>query len=419
MDLPCASIIQGVQYIKHVFGIEGLIVTLNFQEVHEQVAKMGEGMLSRAQQLRQAKEKALAVLGENADNLAALREKVLSVARHHDPSVRCALPTEQPLNAHFPLPSLASDLTILAADGSQIGFDRHAEVAYCLINVGAILLNSSQPETPQTVVHSHLLYEDALYTPTGVMSDAALALLRDINERTLLADLAGQLSPPLITLADGPMELWGGRADEIIGEVEFQQRLDEYLNVLERLCAQGVATAGYVDRPAAGLVVRLLEIAMLPEAQMAEVKQYHPLRGVTDRALYEQLLAPGERSALFALQSQSAPNYTGELALHFFYLNVGRQDYPYIARVEIPAWVAHNSTMLDHLHAALVGQCRVMGMRPYPYVLHRAHEMARVSQQEKEQVTQMILAERMRRLGVPSEKSSKQFAKDLPGRRRW
>ncbi len=393
-------------------------MTLNFQEVHEQVAKMGEGMLSREQTLRELQAKALSLLRENAENLSYLRQKVQTIVQHHDPSLRCALPTEEALDARFALHPLPTDLTILAADGSQIEYDRHAEVAYCLINVGGIALRYSQPEAPQTVVHTRLLYDESLYTPSGVITEAALALLRDINERTLLADLAEQFVPPLITLADGPLELWGGRSDEILGPVEFQQRFEVYLSVLTRLCAQGVATAGYVDRPLAGLVVRLLEIAMLPETQVAEVRQYHPLRGVTDLALFAHLLEPGERSALFALQSQSAANYAGELALHFFYLNVGKQGRPYIARVEIPAWVARNADMLAHLQAALVEQCQIMGTRPYPYVLHRAHEMARVTPQEKGQVTQMILAERVRRLGTPAEKSSKQFAKDQPGRTR-
>ena len=59
-----------------------------------------------------------------------------------------------------------------------------------------------------------------------------------------------------------------------------------------------------------------------------------------------------------------------------------------------------------------------MGPRPYPYLLHRAHEVALVSLQEKEQVTQMIARELHQR-GVPvGQRSYKQSAKALPGRRR-
>ena len=66
----------------------------------------------------------------------------------------------------------------------------------------------------------------------------------------------------------------------------------------------------------------------------------------------------------------------------------------------------------------LVDQCRILGSRPYPYLLHRAHETALVSLQEREQVTQMIVLE-LRQRGVPVEGiSNKQYAKDQPGRSR-
>ena len=65
----------------------------------------------------------------------------------------------------------------------------------------------------------------------------------------------------------------------------------------------------------------------------------------------------------------------------------------------------------------LVQQCQIMGKRPYPYLLHRAHEAAVVSMEEKEQVTQMI-AHELRKRGVEiGEISHKQAGKDLGGRR--
>jgi len=79
--------------------------------------------------------------------------------------------------------------------------------------------------------------------------------------------------------------------------------------------------------------------------------------------------------------------------------------------------VAHDRSMVDNLHATLVQQCQIMGKRPYPYLLHRAHEAAVVSMEEKEQVTQMI-AHELRKRGVAiGEISHKQASKDLGGRR--
>ena len=151
------------------------------------------------------------------------------------------------------------------------------------------------------------------------------------------------------------------------------------------------------------------------------MRNFRPLLGVTDRFLFgdgnELLLKPGHRSAVFSIQSSSAKNYQGVLSLHFFYLNAGQDEsHPHIARVEIPRWVAEDASMLGLLHAVLVDQCRVMGARPYPYLLHRAHETAVVSNEEKFQVEQMLMQE-LRRQGVDVEDgSNKQSAKDLPGR---
>ena len=152
----------------------------------------------------------------------------------------------------------------------------------------------------------------------------------------------------------------------------------------------------------------------------ASFRDYHPLRGVSDRWLYgensEPLLEPGERSAVFAIQSKSEKYYTGLLGLHFFYLNVGTQRHPWPVRVEIPKWVADDPDKLNLLHAVLVDQCRMMGSKPYPYLLHRAHEIAVVKQDEKYQVEQMLAGELRRQGEQMDEISNKQSAKDRGGR---
>jgi hypothetical protein len=194
--------------------------------------------------------------------------------------------------------------------------------------------------------------------------------------------------------------------------------MEDYRAALYQLRDLGVTTAGYVDKPGADLVVRLLEIARTPENELEDVRSQRPLRGVTDINLYENRLQAGERSAMFAIQSRSVADYPGDLALHFFYLNVGMQVDPWLARVEVPAWVANDRSKLDDLHAVLVAQCRIMGGRPYPYLLHRAHETAVVSLDEKEQLTRMILLELQRRGVATGHESYKQALKLTNTRRR-
>ena len=390
-------------------------MSLDFQQLRHQVQQLGKNAPLLERHKQSLREKTHELLATQAHQLEPLRSKVDFVARKHDNQLRCALPGSEPLDARTPLPALSQQATLIAADGSQINLDRHAEVRYCLVNVGAIHMRTGSPQAPGTTVESQLLYGADLYTRTGLITDAALALLRDLNERKMLAELAQGAEPPVITFTDGQMELWLPKSGDTPGSDTQTQRLEEYIQALKALYQLDVTTAGYVDKPGSRLVVRLLELASLAESELAEIKERYPLQGLTDRDIYLELLDPGERSAVFAIHSPSAAFYRDEIALHFFYLNVGRSG---LARVEIPAWIAGSPQKLDALHAALIEQCHIMGPRPYPYLLHRAHEVAVVSIQEKEQVTQWI-AQELRQRGVPvGERSYKQSAKDLPGKGR-
>lgn len=395
-------------------------MSLNYQQVQEQIQKLAENAPQRAEELARLRLKAQEMLNAEKFELEQVVQKVEIIVRNYDPNLRCALPIKDsceeyiPLNNRYPLPMRPEKATILAADGSQIAPDRHAAVFFGLINVGAIQMEQGGSSHPRTFTRSRLLYDDALYQ----LNEATLALQRDLEERKILAELAEGAQAPVISFTDGPMELWG--AKEAWGQSGFQESLDQYLGVLEHLQGLGVVTAGYVDRPSASLVVRFLEISMLPLDQMEEIKEdYNPLRGVQDIQLFGDLLGAGERSSVFEIRSRSAQSYRAGLALHFFYLNVGSERHPWPVRVEIPAWVAANKQMLDDLHATLIDQCRIMGQRAYPYLLHRAHEVAVVTMEEKQQVVQMISME-LRRRGFPVESTShKQSAKDLGGRSRY
>jgi hypothetical protein len=386
---------------------------IDFQQVSEQVRTLGEKAPQRAQLLQAARQNACEWLTHYADEIPALRHKV-ALALRYDDKLRCAMPLTEPLTAHISPPPLPSPLTLLAADGSQINPDRHAAVQYGLINVGTIQMTCGLPDAPTPTIRSELFYDEALYN----LTDSVVALRRDLAERRALADLAeaARGSAPLLALTDGPLELWGASDGE--NAAEYRASLKDYLDALLRLQRLGAANAGYVDKPGADLVVRLLEVARASGESLEKIRDYRPLRGITDRALYRDHLAPGERSAIFEIQSKSAEKYTGGLALRFFYLNVGRPDAPGLARVEIPAWVADAPEKLNALHAALIDQCQIMGSRPYPYLLHRAHETAVVTLEEQAQITQMIITELSQR-GLPvDEVSYKQSAKSLPGRTR-
>lgn len=390
-------------------------MSLDFQQVQQQVRQLGDAALVRQRLLSQRMDEAQNSLNEYAAQNEALKAKVQQVVERVDPSLRCAVPVSEPLDTHHPLPSMPAQATLLAADGSQIFMDRHAQVEYSLVNVGAIQMRLASNLAPEIHLECKLYYHEQL----EAMSESLLALQRDLTERRYLAELVDDELKPWITFTDGPMELWGAKAEGGEEARKFQESLEEYLGVLSHLHELGVTTAGYVDKPGADLVVRLLEVARAAESELPTLRKERPLRGVTDRSLFRDRLASGERSAVFAIQSQSIHKYAGPLSLHFFYLNVGSNgSKAHLARVEIPAWVAQDAQRLDDLHAVLVDQCRIIGARPYPYLLHRAHETAVVTRQDQEQVTQMILLELQRRGIEVEDQSFKQVAKNQAGRTR-
>jgi len=389
---------------------------IDYQQIHARIKEIGAGAKERRKKMEEKRAQARGLLAAYASQLDVLRSKVDS-ARAVDSNIRCAYPLNEPIASSFPPPVEASEATLIAADGSQINPDRHAATQFCVVNVGAIQMKLNSGETPEIFTATELLYGDDLFPNDLPMSEERVALQRDLKERAKLDELSRGIKGPVVTFTDGPIELWGAKGEDAQSYADF---VEKYLGVLSRLQSRGVITAGYVDKPSADLVVRLLEIAIADNEQIKSLRGFHPLRGVSDRWLFGEkekpLLPPGHRSAIYGLQSGSGKKYTGVLSLHFFYLNVGAEGHPWPVRVEIPKWVADDKTKLDLLHGVLVEQCRVMGSRPYPYLLHRAHETAVVKPEEKQQIEQMLIMEMRKYDEEVDDGSYKQSAKDLPGR---
>ncbi len=389
-------------------------MAIDFQQIYERIKEIGLGAQERQKTLDERRAKARNLFNEYADNLDELKKK-LDSALARDANIRCAVPLNEPLDTRVPAPALVMDATLIAADGSQVVPDRHAAIQFGLVNVGAIAMQLNSGKTPDIYTDSTLFYGDELLTEYGsTLSEGTIALRRDLAERTKLAELAKNYPAPVITFTDGPIELWGNKDPN--NAKTYEAGMEKYLSALSRLQENDVVTAGYVDKPGANLVVRLLEIMMAPADKLDELRGYHPLLGVSDLWLFGEkknpLLRAGERSAVFALQSKSKEFYKGVLALYFFYLNVGTEGHPYPVRVEIPKWVADDDEKLNNLHAALIQQSRILGNKPYPYLLHRSHEVAVVSFDEKRQVEQMLSLELRRNNSEMGEQSHKQSTKD-------
>jgi hypothetical protein len=413
-------------------------MALNLNQINQQVSQMEQTMTMRAGSRRTRVARAFERLCEFSEAFDMLRDKVERTrgrAAGQDLDWRGAFPPEapacEPLAQGYDLPECPCAATLIANDGSQIVPDRHALLPYYLLSVGSLVLRHGSGTPPEWEIAQELHYtEEDLYTSYGeIVPSATVHAQRDllaIRELARLAELHAR--PPAVALVDGPLLLWSYQEMLPGAQREMEKNIRVYLEALTRIRGAGVYTAGYIDRPGYRGVVNLLALGALAEIT-AESLRRPDLTGVRDHDLFEIVLRPGQRSALFITQSHVNKTYKaeGDHEVWFFYLNVaactaeGARAEPHtIARVEVPAWVAMDRASLDCVHALLYQQCQVLGTR-YPYVLARADELARIDPLDKQEVERLIQRALIARgeRAVPSAKEqTKQLTRAKARRRR-
>ncbi len=383
---------------------------VNYQQIQRQIIDYAAKAQKWQLDLEAISKQSVDLLNLSAEFQDRLIEKILNAAKAN-PGLRCALPATEKLNAVFPLPTEHIPVTMLAADGSQIIPSRHHQVEFGVINISTVSMRTGSGLAPKITVDSEMLDLNLLHSEAEMASEGYIALIRDVAERSVLAREAALQQAPVITLTDGGLELF---REPKVTET-YTKKLTEYMQVLVDLMSTGAITAAYVDKPGSGLVMQMLDLAAAPTNATRGTDRF---LGFPDRLLFSEILTrPGDRSALFRIKSNSADNFTGELTLHFFYLNISKDHHPDIVRVEIPAWVADDNSKMLLLQASLVEQAWLLA-NPYPYVLHRAHEEAVVSFEDSSRLEEMIIGQLLK-IGVKvGRKSNKQTHKDSGGRRR-
>lgn len=384
-------------------------MTLELSKVTAQVTAMGQSAAQRAS----ARALIVPIVRDLLVTYATDAELRVKVEQAIAIGWGGAIPRTDPLDGVFDPPTLPDRMTVVAADGSQIYPDHHSLALYYVINVGSIVLRLGTGETPATASNPLVCFDEAeLYGEEDyLVSGPAINARRAVAEMTRLAQLAIEeaKTAPTFALADGNIALRVQQAAVPPAEAERLQQ--EYIAQLDALRAHHVASAGFISRPGATAVVKLLQLATysLDDVE-SRVRNYkgRPFDGLLDTALFARQLAPGQRSAVFELASQWGEPYrkTGH-AICFFYLNTGTAHRPVIARVEVPEWVASDASLLGLAHGAIIDQSRIADSA-YPYALTRADELAVITNAEKANFEQMIGVEMLRH-GMeagPSEKAA-------------
>ena len=324
-----------------------------------------------------------------------------------------ALPQTDPRGCHTAPPRPAT-VTVVATDGSQIFPDRHVEPACYLLNIGRVALHYGTLDPPLIAAEPTLRYrqqdldsltEDDDPTSAPDFTAEVVSALRDELELQWLFDTAHderRSGRPVVALADGTLIRWmlRGMKNRALEDV----LIGRYVAQLERFRQGGIPVAAYVSRPGNAEVVNLLRLHRgEPDWDVAP----DSLRGLLDRHLFAEMLAPGQRSALFLSRSKVLDQY-GPHRIAAFYVHVGVE----VGRVEMPEWATQQDGWVDLVHAVVLDQAEKGG--GYPIVLQEAHERAVVRAAETD-VFHRILARTVRASGghVPTY-SGKAASKRAP-----
>ncbi len=324
-----------------------------------------------------------------------------------------AKPTDEPILTHKALPQAPASYTLIAADGSQIVPSRHRALQFGVVNVGLIKAHIGSGEAPEIRVETELLALDQIQTAEGTLiGEDEVALLRDLAERKLIRQaISPEDLEPVITLTDGPLDVFyrstiqGDRGQEVQREVfEIDQDLKR----------RGVVTAGYIDKPGSAMLSRMLAIFQC-KRQGLPLESNNRELNLSDRFILQEILRlPGERSAIFEAITRSARKPASSLPVAFFYLNVSNdENEPCLVRLEFPLWVSEVPGLVETLHAVIYKEAQVLDSHPYPYLLHRSHELAVVRRIEADEIEVMLQSQLDPELRLHQQRSNKDYLKGL------
>jgi hypothetical protein len=393
-------------------------VSLDLTKVAAQIWGMVAGLKAGDKERRERLGYALDILRDKSIDLDHLRQRIDDSQRKTTWLVAGLVDGLDQCYKPLPLPE---EFSVIATDGSHIDVDRHKSARCYLINIGAAVLDYGTSPSARLESLPQLYFGDeelVIASDKGrgqLVEGPLLGIKRAVEEVKSLTALAKELPPksPTLALIDGSLILWNLEA---YPDFVTEALLDKgFIPCLEEIRKLKIALASYISFPRATDVVNALRVAICPY-EAPDCDRYCPnkiencdkVAGVQDRELFIELLAEGERSALFISQSSIVQKRYGENKVYFFYLRLDDE----IARVEIPRWVAEDEGLLNLTHSLILDQCR-RGLG-YPVALSEAHEKAVVTTADREEfwrvVESLMVEEKM-----PTPTSAKSFSK----RTRW
>lgn len=286
----------------------------------------------------------------------------------------------EPLETCINIPVPPKIHTVIATDGSQIAPNHH-EIAYCyLLNIGRVVLHYGQNRHPLLDSLPEVFYRpEDLYMSRqwGIRTEEWMSFRRTASETTVLAELAcaAKGEAPALAMVDGSLIYWFleqlpmDARDRILPPIleAWQQMRDAQIPLMGYLSAsRSIETMNFLRLLACPHPVPDCKSHCPNQLEKVPCKMFEQLR---DTSVWATRLKPGQRSTLWRSNSPILELY-GDQTIYFCYVHVGTE----IARIEVPAWVAENLTMLDQALGLMLAQ--VQKGYGYPVAIAEAHNQA-------------------------------------------
>ncbi|WP_107667220.1 DNA double-strand break repair nuclease NurA [Cyanothece sp. BG0011] len=297
-----------------------------------------------------------------------------------------AIPIE-PLDTRIAIRPPSDRHSVFATDGSQIAPSHH-EIAYCyLINVGRVMLHYGQNLHPLLDSLPEVYYRpEDLYVSRqwGIRTDEWLGYRRTVLEAQCLAEMAcGWVKPPgahhepNLAMVDGSLVYW------FLDGLAYEARdliLLPIQEAWEQLREARIPLMGYLSASRSVEAINFLRLHNCtfdtPNCTLNCVdldQERTPCQGIEplrDTTLWGESLQPGQRGPLWQSSARILDLYDEAQRIYFCYVNVGTE----IARVEVPAWVVEDQTLLNQALGIMLAQ--VNKGFGYPVALAESHNQA-------------------------------------------
>ncbi|AVH65419.1 DNA double-strand break repair nuclease NurA [Nostoc sp. 'Peltigera membranacea cyanobiont' N6] len=286
----------------------------------------------------------------------------------------------EPLETCINIPVPPKIHTVIATDGSQIAPNHH-EIAYCyLLNIGRVVLHYGQNRHPLLDSLPEVFYRpEDLYMSRqwGIRTEEWMSFRRTASEATVLAELAcaAKGEAPALAMVDGSLIYW------FLEQLPIDARdriLPPILEAWQQMRDAQIPLIGYLSASRSIETMNFLRLLACPHP-VPDCKTYCPnqlekvackiFEQLRDTSVWATRLKPGQRSTLWRSNSPILELY-GDQTIYFCYVHVGTE----IARIEVPAWVAENVTMLDQALGLMLAQ--VQKGYGYPVAIAEAHNQA-------------------------------------------